>query len=86
MITSAIAKASENLRGRDYEKSHRRLFKLAIATREYVKTVSVSFPANAAPIPAMLCIYENSIFDTMGMLCRFLCLRYGAIHSSGYLG
>ena len=34
----------------------------------------------------MLCLCESSISDTMGMLFRFLCLQYGAVHSHGYLG
>ena len=38
------------------------------------------------PFPAMLCLCEGSISDTMGMLCRFWCLQYGAVDSRGYLG
>ena len=44
------------------------------------------FSTDAAPFPAMLCLCESSISDTMGMLCRFWCLQYGAVHSRGYLG
>lgn len=63
---------------------------MILQTGDYSRRIhqnhSHMFSHDAAPVPAVLCLCESSISDTMGMLCRFLCLQYGAVHSRGYLG
>ena len=58
--------------------------KLPIATGEFVNTILVCFSADVAPVSAMLCLCENGIFDTMGMLCRFLPKQYGSVCSRSF--
>ena len=41
---------------------------------------------DATPVPAMLCLCESSIPDTMGMLCCLLPGQHGVVCSRNYFG
>jgi len=52
---------------------------LAITAGKHIKTVSLCFPANAAPVPAVLCFCKSGVPDPMGWLCRFCSWQYHSV-------